>query len=959
MRKKLLAGLALTAALFIPQAAFADNVSLNGNYTGYKHIGPDNRADTATVTGDVFIKPGGKIDFGPNGTLINSDQQNTIYIQAGSDNSAQLVFGLGSKYEGGGLISVQSNYGDFWGDEDRGLVNGLIANPGVNGLSKLLSDTMLVNGAYVTLDSEEKQGASIIGDINMQYPPMMAYGGALVVKALDDSKISFHGNVNLGGNDLYIYQPDDLTDSLDGHVVFEKALGGVGQLEAFVKGKSKADFNGQVNVQTRAQVGSFGGGGSNLVFNNTLTAGYMDIYGGTFNQKVTATGAFPVYEFNANGTVKHDASGAPIFTKGHDAVIILDDMWTAEMAQTTTPNKSVNVFNNGIDTGSKDIIVGGGDNTFDGITNTRYMDVLVSMHGKGIEESDAGQIVFYDVWGEDGKKPYEYMIKAVKNSTPTVKMKKGAEFNVTEEMTVGKNGSLVLLGNAAINAKKTSFIEGGTVDVGNNNLQIKGNVLFDKDSTFKVALDRDSARIIGIGVKGQATIENGATLVVGGVSLAEAGSKNIFTATSFKDDTLFHNTLYNLKFDQAKQNIVLDGIKGTAPAIENAGGVVTPNYASVGTLIDAVVTSPNTSPELQKELTGAVEAATTLMQKDARLGKIAMSQIAGESAVHSTTAVFDTVRQFQSALNSHANSQRDAQFAQANGLAAAAGSGDSLNRIWLGGFGTWAKQKNKDAIFGYDYNTAGVVMGYDRMVDSLPGLTLGLSGAWSNGEVDNKDGFASTDIDTMSLSLYGNYDFGNGLFLDGNFGYGLAKNDATINLVGGGSKTGDYDSKTYQFGLNMGYTFQPDETSRIIPSIGVQFTHLKQDGWQERIVSDPNNTAVANRFASSSDNMVEIPIALRINKTFECENGATVTPELRLGWVYAAKQPDAEMNVGFVGSGDTAVIHGVNPARNRFQVGAGVKAQLNDTVDIFANYDFETRKDFNSHSTSVGLGFSF
>jgi uncharacterized protein with beta-barrel porin domain len=63
--------------------------------------------------------------------------------------------------------------------------------------------------------------------------------------------------------------------------------------------------------------------------------------------------------------------------------------------------------------------------------------------------------------------------------------------------------------------------------------------------------------------------------------------------------------------------------------------------------------------------------------------------------------------------------------------------------------------------------------------------------------------------------------------------------------------------------------------------------------------------------------------------------------------------------MGFVGSNDSVTIYGIEPGRSRFVAGAGIKAQLSDTVDIFAAYDLEARSGYTGHSASIGLGFSF
>jgi uncharacterized protein with beta-barrel porin domain len=65
------------------------------------------------------------------------------------------------------------------------------------------------------------------------------------------------------------------------------------------------------------------------------------------------------------------------------------------------------------------------------------------------------------------------------------------------------------------------------------------------------------------------------------------------------------------------------------------------------------------------------------------------------------------------------------------------------------------------------------------------------------------------------------------------------------------------------------------------------------------------------------------------------------------------------MNVGFVGSSDTARLVGVQSRRNSFQVGAGVKVNTGRYFDFFVNYDLNEADGFTSHNASLGMGVDF
>jgi outer membrane autotransporter protein len=103
---------------------------------------------------------------------------------------------------------------------------------------------------------------------------------------------------------------------------------------------------------------------------------------------------------------------------------------------------------------------------------------------------------------------------------------------------------------------------------------------------------------------------------------------------------------------------------------------------------------------------------------------------------------------------------------------------------------------------------------------------------------------------------------------------------------------------------------------------------------------------------------LDIPVLLKINTTVATSQ-TTITPELRLGYTFVAKRPDNLMNIGFVGSSDTAEIHGVRSKRGSAQVGAGIKINTGGVVDFFANYDLDAGSGYRSHNASIGLGLEF
>ncbi len=236
---------------------------------------------------------------------------------------------------------------------------------------------------------------------------------------------------------------------------------------------------------------------------------------------------------------------------------------------------------------------------------------------------------------------------------------------------------------------------------------------------------------------------------------------------------------------------------------------------------------------------------------------------------------------------------------------------------------------------------------------------MGVSSAYSTGEIENNEGFTTTDVETFNMGAYASYNHRSGFFADANAGFGLSwnKTNTTDVIAGGGlRKEGKYRNTSFQMGTTVGYAFTLPQEFKIIPSIGLQYTHVRQQGWSEKIRSP---SQIANWFGKSNSNYLSMPVQVRVNKTFSLGGEASITPEVRAAWIYEAKDPQARVRMGYVGSNASATLHGIDPGRSRGLLGIGVKAKFNRHVDAFVDYNFEFRSGYSNHNIMAGLGLSF
>jgi outer membrane autotransporter protein len=519
-------------------------------------------------------------------------------------------------------------------------------------------------------------------------------------------------------------------------------------------------------------------------------------------------------------------------------------------------------------------------------------------------------------------------------------------------------GTLKIGAQSIVNVNQRVYLgEGGMIDMSSQGkLNVTGDFYFKRDSIYKVGVSNGNISLIS--VSGTATIENGAIVDLP-ANMYDQLNTPFFTANSYANSNIPHNILYQI--GRSGNNLVVTGdqtpssiVNDVVTIVQSGGHGTSINAISAGSLIARTLLSSNTSIALKNRLSSYVNQALVDASNGNIQASLALKQMIGEELLNASNVITDTISQINSVLGNrfailHTNFVNPPS----------AGNQDYLNRIWVSGFGSWVRQKNQDDLYGYHYNFGGIVLGYDRELENLPGLTLGLNAAWSSGELKINDGLSNIDVQTLSLGIYSSYKFKNGLFLDAAISFGFTDNDFDSNQVYGGHKTANFKSNSFQASLDFGRVFSLSDNIFFQPSVGLNYVHIRQKAWSERITSDPNDLVIANWFDNSSFDYQEIPINLKIYGNFETSGGVIFTPALRVGGIFMAHKPNREMRFGFVGSGDSGIIRGIDSGNHRFIAGADLKIQISDKFDLVTSYDLETRKSYTSHSGQIGLGISF
>lgn len=651
-----------------------------------------------------------------------------------------------------------------------------------------------------------------------------------------------------------------------------------------------------------------------------------------------------------------------------------------------------------------DLYICGGTNTFKGKVSAGSLSTGILMGGRGLTENTFKESV--NLWGEDitGFKGYAItMVSGVNTFEKSVTAENKSAFFIDSQTTfldaldvgagsidIGYIDSVIAKSPATdseialLQGKTTEVIlgsenaklKGSVVQVGKDatltltaNAAIEGDAVFTDGSRLAIGSFEDASRgVYALSVSGTVTIEDGASMAVLGLDPTKAKGFTVLSANSI-EGAMFNTealSLYRLK--KVDDVIVTDGMNSVHDIVDSVLKVASDNSYRAAALIDSIFSDSSSDQALQAKLGDGVTIATEIAKDNADLGRVAFSQLFAEYATAGASASYSTAQNFSNGITGHQTQLRDTGFASVDASVDSAPtafaslrgtsqgySGFNPNRIWGGGFGAWTRQNDRNNQFGYKYNSGGFILGYDREIGDM---VFGVSTAYSSGRIKNNEGFTRTDVDTFNVGLYASYNHCSGFFVDANAGLGYAWNKMkTTDLIGGGGlmKEGKYRNTSLQAGLKIGYDFTLAQDFHIIPSVGLEYTHVHQKGWSEKIQS---SSQIANWFDKTNNDYVSIPIGTRINKTFTVGDCVSVTPEIRGAWIYEAKDPKARVRMGYVGSGASTMLYGVDSGRSRGLVGAGLKARVRN-VDAFVDYNYEFRSGYKNHNLMAGLGLSF
>jgi hypothetical protein len=260
-------------------------------------------------------------------------------------------------------------------------------------------------------------------------------------------------------------------------------------------------------------------------------------------------------------------------------------------------------------------------------------------------------------------------------------------------------------------------------------------------------------------------------------------------------------------------------------------------------------------------------------------------------------------------------------------------------RSWVNLGYSQGNVEGQNGLGNYGYTLSGLVGGVDLIDD--PTHSLGVYLGFGTSALDEHDS-VNHEITSHSFHLgaYGQYVLPSGWALDGALGYmyGRSESERVAPDVGafrGGTATADFDSHGIYAGLSISRDFAVSTNTVLVPSFGMVYSHLRQEGFAESGARDLNfdvDAAEADALVAS--------IGLDVSRHFQTTGGRTWSLDGMIRYhhdFFAAQDDKHEITVRSPLVGSVTQI-GQNRGADGLSIGLGATAHLNENTTFGVGY---------------------
>ncbi len=383
---------------------------------------------------------------------------------------------------------------------------------------------------------------------------------------------------------------------------------------------------------------------------------------------------------------------------------------------------------------------------------------------------------------------------------------------------------------------------------------------------------------------------------------------------------------FELLGDSANTDVNVAANNTLASALTNSGNT------GAATVVAGLIETNVADADLQSYLGGVASATTAAAANSALEAGLPNVEGAGYGAAIETSAQSGQI------ISNRLGSLRG--FGSGSNQGVASGDGHSGVKAWSQVFGSTGEQDQRDGVAGYDIDSYGVSFGVDKEFGN--DLTAGIAVTYAMSKVDSEDAASTeTDVDTYGITLYGEHEIDDTTYVNALVGYSFSEND--VSRVSPTVRSFDYDANTFSLAGEVGRSYPVSRDVNIVPHVGVSYMNYSADNF-----TDPGMGGVNTEFENL--NRLEGIVGFDLEYTMETENGSTFMPYVSADFGYDFIGDEVESTANFVGGGAAFTTEGFESQDERLNIGAGFVLATEDQWEFSADYEYEIKADFDSHS---------
>lgn len=270
-----------------------------------------------------------------------------------------------------------------------------------------------------------------------------------------------------------------------------------------------------------------------------------------------------------------------------------------------------------------------------------------------------------------------------------------------------------------------------------------------------------------------------------------------------------------------------------------------------------------------------------------------------------------------------------------------------LNGLWLQGYGGEADQDRIDHVEGFDADTGGVAVGYDR---DLGQWRVGVAFSSGKTDVDN-DRYAgdSIDIDSVQLMMYGGYWqdqwFANATASFAALDYDFKRNNLIANAD---PIESDTDGDLHGMSVGGGYHYTVNGIL-LTPQLVLRYTTLSVDKYSE-------NGGLDLQVAYDDIDTLVTELGLSISASY-ITGDWELSPMAHVAWVHDYLGDKEKVTASY--SGQSYRQEGFKPDSNFASIGLGVEANNGHGLSVGLDYRGTLGSNFTRNEGSLNLRYDF